>query len=195
MRTVNLHGVLGARFGRKFELAIEDPSEAIRALCVQLPGFEAAVKEGSWHLIRGPLDASDEVPEDGLKVSLGQQKELHIVPAIEGANNGWVNVVLGVALIAVAWWNPFGWAAGGAMITGTMAAGVGLAVGGLIQMTTKMPGVDESSMGGVDERASYLFNGPTNQSKQGVAVPRGYGRLLVGSIVVSGGIFAEEYAG
>lgn len=183
MRTVHLHGHLGEKFGKTYTLDIETPREAVRALSVQLPGFSDVIKAGNWHVVRGPLEQRDEVTEDGLEVALGGQNEIHFIPVIEGANSGWVSFIVGAVLVIAG------------VVTGNPAligAGIGLMVGGVIQLTTKMPGVDDSTKGSVDERASYLFNGPTNQSAQGVAVPRGYGRLLVGSIVVSAGIFAEE---
>ena len=36
------------------------------------------------------------------------------------------------------------------------------------------------------------FNGPTNTASQGVAIPRGYGRMLTGSIVVSASLYSEN---
>ncbi len=183
MKSVHLHGFLGGRFGEVYVLDVSTPREAVRALSVQLPGFEKAIRAGNWHIVRGPLAERDEVDEDSLELSLGRQGELHIIPAIEGANSGWVNVIVGAVLFVVG------------AFTGNvalMAMGVGMMVGGIIQMTTKMPGVQETS--DVDQRASYLFDGPSNRSTQGGAVPRGYGRLKVGSIVVSVGLFAEETA-
>lgn len=192
MKKVCLHGFLGEKFGQEYELDVDSPAEAVRAMGVQMPGFTEAIKKGSWHIIRGPLDESDSVDEGGLTVSLGRQNEIHIIPAIEGANNGALNVVLGIVIIAVAWWNPAGWAAGTALMVG--AAGAGLALSGIVMMTTKIPGVEKGSERG-EEKGSYLFDGPVNTSKQNVAVPRGYGRVLTGSIVVSAGLFAEEYVG
>lgn len=186
MKTVHLHGSLGARFGREYRLDITTPAEAVRALCVQLPGFEEAIRAGNWHVVRGPLAARDEVSEEALTLSLGQQEEVHLIPAISGANNGWVNTIVGAVLIVVGAMTSW---AGGA---GLIGAGIGMMLGGIIQLTTKIPGAEEVKS--ADEKASYLFNGPTNQSSQGVGVPRGYGRLKVGSIVVSAGLFSEETA-
>lgn len=184
MKTVYLHGHLGERFGKSYVIDVATPREAVRALAVQIPGFEAAIRAGNWHVVRGPLEGRDEVDTDSLEVSLGAQREIHLIPAIEGANNGWVNTIVGVVLIVV------GVVIGNPYLIGM---GVGMMVGGIIQLTTKMPGVDNDA-NGVDERASYLFNGPSNRSKQGIAVPRGYGRLKVGSVVISAGLFAEEVA-
>jgi predicted phage tail protein len=40
IRTIRLYGVLGATFGRVHKMAVETPREAIRALCIVIPGFE-----------------------------------------------------------------------------------------------------------------------------------------------------------
>ena len=73
-----------------------------------------------------------------------------------------------------------------------MAVGIGMMVGGIIQMTTKVPKADSSKRDAVDDQSSFLFSGPTNTSTQGVAIPRGYGRMLTGSIVVSAALYAEN---
>jgi predicted phage tail protein len=183
VRTVYLHGHLGERFGASFRLDVDTPQEAARALAVQLPGFSQVIRAGNWHIVRGPLEGRDEVDEKSLEVTLGTYGEIHFIPAIEGANSGWVSTIVGAVLVVA------GVMTGNAALVGM---GVGMTVGGIIQLTTAMPGVDMDEMQGVDERASYLFNGPSNRSKQGGAVPRGYGRLKVGSIVISAGLFAEE---
>ena len=45
IRTVRLYGKLGTRFGRRFELAVASPAEAIQALCVLLKGFRRELLE------------------------------------------------------------------------------------------------------------------------------------------------------
>lgn len=39
MTTVRLHGQL-RQFGKSFRFAVKSPAEAIKALCIQTPGFE-----------------------------------------------------------------------------------------------------------------------------------------------------------
>ena len=39
MTTIRLHGQL-RQFGRSFKMAVKSQAEAVRALCVQVPGFE-----------------------------------------------------------------------------------------------------------------------------------------------------------
>ena len=65
---------------------------------------------------------------------------IHIVPRLAGAKSGGVfQVVLGAALIAVAWWNPVGWL-GAAAVSGMYAAGASMIPGGVAQMLAPKAG-------------------------------------------------------
>lgn len=196
MKTLNLYGSMQEKYPGVFQMDVATPAEAIRAMCIQIPGFEEDIKAGNWRMVRGDLDGDDHVDEDGLQLTLGNQNELHLIPVIEGANSGVGMIIVGVVMIVAAFFTGgASIAAWGAMSVALAAAGVGMAVGGIIAATTKMPGVAESTSSDKEgDAASFLFDGPTNQSKQGGAVPRGYGRLLVGSIVVSAGLYAEPMA-
>ena len=44
----------------------------------------------------------------------------------------------------------------------------------------------------VENKPSYLFDGAVNTTRQGNAVPVGYGRLRVGSQVISAGLTAQN---
>ena len=185
MKTLYLHGYPETKFGGPFTLDVASPREAMMALAMQLEGFAEMIRDGAWHILRGPLEAGDDDDAERLDMELGGVEEIHLMPAITGAGNGGVfSIILGIAAIIAA---PFtgGWS------LGFYAAGAGLIVGGLIQMSIKMPGADTNTES-TDDRASFLFNGPRNQSTQGVAIPRGYGRARVGSIVISAGLYAED---
>lgn len=182
MKQIHLHGSLGAHFGERFSLEVRDPAEAVRALTVQLPGFRAAIEASNWHVIRGPLDGGDDLDEEGLAVALGNQREIHIMPAVEGAGEVF-NVIAGAALATVGVFtgNPY-----------LIAAGAGMAIGGVVQMTTSVPGSNYNERESPAERPSFLFDGPVNTSTQGLPVPVIYGRVRVGSVVISAGMTAEE---
>lgn len=196
MKTLNLYGSMQDKYPGVFKMEVATPAEAIRAMCIQIPGFEDDIKAGNWRLVRGDLAANDEINEEGMQMTLGNQNELHLIPVIEGANSGVGMIIVGIVMIVAAFFTGgASIAAWGTMSVALAAAGVGMAVGGIIAATTKMPGVAESTNSSKEsDQASFLFDGPTNQSKQGGAVPRGYGRLLVGSIVVSAGLYAEPMA-
>lgn len=183
MRTLHLHGPLKARFGESFLLDIATPAEAVRALCVQLPGFESAIRAGDWHVIRGSLDDGNDLDEEGVALTLGRENEIHLLPAVAGAGDGIWSAIAGVALIVVGafTYNP-----------GLIAAGAGMALGGVAQMLAPSPTSDYTDREKPDERPSFLFDGPTNTSTQGLPVPVVYGRVQVGSAVISAGMTAEE---
>lgn len=73
------------------------------------------------------------------------------------------------------------------MITG----GIGIAAGGVIQMLSPQTKA-LASQDGPNNKASYSFNGPVNTSAQGNPVPVLYGEMIVGSAVISAGIYAED---
>ncbi len=55
-------------------------------------------------------DAGENELSARLNEPLANGAVIHIVPRLAGAKSGGVfQVVLGAALIAVAWWNPVGW--------------------------------------------------------------------------------------
>jgi predicted phage tail protein len=64
-------------------------------------------------------------------------------------------------------------------------------LGGVAQMLSpQQKGL--SSKDSPDNGASYNFNGPVNTQAQGNPVPLLYGRMIVGSAVISAGIYAED---
>jgi len=99
-----------------------------------------------------------------------------------------MQVILGVVLIVA---GVFTFGATSAIGLAMIAGGAGLMVGGLVMMSMKPPKAQKAQEP-VDQMASFLFNKPTNSSTQGVAIPRGYGRMRVGSVVVSTSLTSEE---
>src|SRR5690242_15349739 len=107
MRTIVLHGALAARFGTSFELDVKNPSEAIRALILQLRGFRQMLREGDFKVIRAREHVADSLDLDELKLRLGRANEIHIVPVIAGSASGWGKVLAGVAIIGLAIAAPY----------------------------------------------------------------------------------------
>lgn len=191
MIKVHFYGNIREKFGTEFSLDAKTPGEIIRALCTQLPGLEEAIKAGNWHVLRGRLDEQDDISEESLHLEFGEQKEMHLMPAIEGSGSGGgiFQVIVGAALVVGGIFvTPFNPALGAAMI----GAGAGMMIGGIVMMTMRPPKGNTNNES-PDQRASFLFSRPTNSSTQGVAIPRGYGRFRVGSVVVSTSIVAEEF--
>ena len=191
LRTVRLYGKLGRMFGREFKLAVATPAEAVRALAVQIPGFEAhmmnAHKKGVAFAV---FTGERNITKDELLHPCADDT-IKIAPILMGSKEGgWLNIVVGVVLIAVGVmvdWSGSLASMGVAMI----GAGVSMAIGGVIQLLSPGPrgiGTEDRP----ENRASYNFNGPVNTTAQGNPVPVLYGRMKVGSAVISAGIIAHD---
>lgn len=202
MKNILLLGELGKRFGRKYRLDVKTPAEAIRALCANFPDFESFVgssekRNVGYRVIVGKQDITGEQLHD----PLGRQ-DIKIVPVIGGAGGSGIGtIILGVALVALSFYIPGSmFAINAALATGvsvtTMASaafyvGAALVLSGASQMLSPTAqGVTPSER--PENQPSYVFNGAVNTTAQGHPVPIGYGRLIVGSAVISAGITTEE---
>lgn len=119
---------------------------------------------------------------------------IHVVPRMEGAKDGGLfQVVLGAALIGLAWWNPAGWF-GAAAITGMYGAGTGMVLGGVVQMLTPQP---KTPLGNQTDngKASVYFSSVDNMVAQGNPVPIAYGEIMCGSRVISQEITTRDESG
>lgn len=191
LREVRLYGRLGARFGRIHMLAVSSTAEAIRALCVLIPGFERALADSDAHGVRyACFLGKRNIGEEQLQHPVGADA-IRIAPVMAGAKRaGLFQTVLGAVMIvvgAVLTYTGVGAPIGAAM----MKMGAVLALGGVIQMLSpQQRGL--SAQDSPENGASYNFNGAVNTSAQGNPVPLLYGRMIVGSAVISAGIFAED---
>lgn len=199
LRTIRLYGTLGSRFGRVHLLAVNSAAEACRALGVLLPGFEQFMIDSKD---RGLAFAMFHGKRNIGKEELGDppgRAEIRIAPVIQGSKRaGTLQTVVGVAIFAAAVFFSGGAAAGSAGLFAGSAGwgivgsiGISLALGGVSQMIAGTPkglGAQDQA----DNKPSYGFNGPVNTQAQGNPVPLGYGRMIVGSAVISAGIYAED---
>lgn len=188
LRTIRLYGLLGARFGRKFRLAVSNPAEAVRALCVLLPGFQqylmgAKAKGMEFAVFVGRQNLSKEQLHDP-----PGSDDIRIAPVLVGSKRGGIlQTILGVVLIVVGVWTQNYQLVfqGGVMV-----------LGGVAQMLAPQPkglGAKDSA----ENTPNYSMNGAVNTQAQGNPVPVAYGGhgtkgMFVGSAVISGGIYAED---
>lgn len=194
MATIILLGELGRQFGRRHKMVVASAAEAVRALGANFPSFEhELVSSGERGVGYKVLVGRDELNLERLHEPSGQQR-ITIAPVISGAGgNGLGQIILGAALIAVAWWNPMGWAAAGSFLSQATLYSVGtsMILGGVAQMIAPTPKSTDPSER-PENKPSYAFNGAVNTTAQGQPVPVGYGRLIVGSAVISAGIDVDE---
>lgn len=194
MRMVRLYGWLAREFGREFELEVRTPAEAVKALCVVLPGFKEAIRRDTRHLYRVLVGAEILDPEKQLHDPAGDV--IRLVPVVAGAKDGWGRILTGALLI----WATSGWGwlfAEGSLGAAFMAAGQGIgiatALGGVSQLLAKQPIFDPSLTSGPKDTPTATFAGPVNTIGQGYPVPVAYGRIRVGSAIVSGGIDSQTF--
>ena len=195
IKTIRLYGELGKRFGREFKLDVQSPAEAVRALRVIVPGFQAYLVEHAKSAFKVFVGGSNRSDEVGAPCS--DREVIRIAPTVQGAS-AVGRTILGAALIALAIWNPMGWIALGAQgavgTTALFSMGMSMALGGVVQLLSPTPTIDSGSGEKVENKPSYNFNGPVNTTAQGHPVPLCYGRMIVGSAVISAGIETRQQA-
>lgn len=214
LKTIKLYGILGQKFGREFKLDVANTREAMRALSVQIAGFEHfmlhAHEQGLRFAVflksknssnkRGKkrpaiydhetkrLITGDNIGEEQLDMNT-EAEVIHIVPRVMGAggNNGILQLVLGAILIAASFIPGIGQAAQVALI----GAGAGMAMGGVASML--MPKVDTTQDQNQDgNRANKGFGGAVTTVAQGNPVPILYGQREIGGFIVSAGQYPED---
>ena len=177
MVTVRFYGDL-KQFGTVFKLDIGSVPEAIRALVTQIPGLREHIEKGSYKVrVDGKY-----IGDEGVHSEVNST--LHLTPVVKGAgkNGGLLQVVVGIVMIVAAVFYPPLAPYAAAMIS----AGTGLVLGGVAQLLTKMPkaeGFKDS-----DDLKSSSFSNLANMTAQGAPVPLIYGKMMVGSKVLSQGV-------
>ncbi len=215
MVTIRLLGEAGRRYGRRFQLAVKTPAEAVRALCLQIPGLrqyllDSGEKGIDWRVV---TDHAEGLDEDQMLWPLSKRLVLAPLPAGRG---GVGKIVAGVALVALAVFVLPGAAIGlfglGQIGLGALAAPVGAigaslifsGVADLLTPTPKMPNVKGGGLGGGssstsgrdrDEQLnSFAFDKSNANTVQGDVVPVLYGERIIGALpVLSFGLELQNY--
>ena len=182
LKTIKLYGVLGKKFGKEFHLAVESTREAVKALSVQVPGFEQFMLTAHEQGLAFAVFQDDEnISEDQIDFETGA-KVIKIVPKVIGAGgNGILQTILGAVMVVVGVITQQYWAVG---------MGVGMMVGGIAQMLT--PKVDTEDQNQDGNRANKGFGGAVTTIAQGNPVPILYGQREVGGFIVNAGQFAVD---
>jgi len=189
LRDIYLHGAPGRTFGRRWQLDVASPAEAVRALCTLRPGLMAEIRKGWWRVIVGPPRLRNAIELPLLNMHAGSQP-IHIVPATPPHGSDAMDVgkiIVGVALVAVGvlFAQPY-----------LIMPGLSLIFGGVAGLLTPDPNrgtpTAATDMARPEDRPSFMFNGVTNNSQQGGPVPVVLGTHLVGSVLVAGSINVED---
>ena len=216
MKVVKVYGALRKKLGQcRFEFEAATPAQALKALCVNFPGLEKWLidteRDGvGYRVTIGKERVTDDLSP--LMMPWSEQEVLSITPIIAGAGRGFGMIAAGIGLVALAVvtggtsmaFTGAGFTAmsGGAAIPfaaatfGTKLAiaagtlGLGLTFMGIAQAISPQPDVpdfDESA-----QLESFSFSNVVNTSRQGLPVPIAYGRVFVGSAIISSGTDVDE---
>ncbi|PRC93100.1 tail assembly protein [Solimicrobium silvestre] len=185
LRTIRLYGKLGNQFGRVHTLAVANVREAVKALSVLLPGFERELLTSKARgIVYAVFIGKKNISKDDLHQPTGSN-DIRIAPILQGAKRGGIlQTIVGAVLVVVGTYFGQAWA---------VQAGIGMMLGGVVQMLSPQQ-LGQSGKDDPANAASYNFNGAVNTTAQGNPVPILYGRMIVGSAVISAGIYSEDKA-
>lgn len=181
MQTILLSGSLAKLFGRRHRVVTRGGWRDVMGYFKQFPGFERHMAESSSKGLRFAIfNGKENLSVEDLEKPTGRDV-IRIVPVIAGSKRaGLLQTIVGAVLVVV-----------GLVYQPLLPVGVALLAGGVIQMLSpqaKGLGTQDTP----NNRPSYSFNGAVNTSVQGNPVPLLYGRMIVGSAVISAGIYSED---
>ena len=183
LTTIRLFGQLRS-FGKSYRLSVRTPAEAIKALCVQLPGFELFISNAKsrgleFAVFRGKKNISES------EIGYQGEGDIIIAPVITGSKRaGILQTVVGVVLLAISYVFP---------VTAPYLApaGIGLVAGSVIQMLSPQAGGLKTSAA-PENTPGYAFGSAKNTTASGNPVSLCYGRRRWGGAIISAAIYAED---
>ena len=205
LKVVKVYGALRKRLGQcRFEFDVATPAQAIKALCVNFPGLERwlidSEKDGIGYRVAVSKEKATEQDVTPLLMPFSDKEVLSITPVVAGAGRGVGTILAGVALVGLAV------ATGGTGLSLGLSGfsgglGVSAAVGnvglfltltGIAQAISPQPEIGLERGREAAKLESFVFNNVVNTAKQGLPVPIAYGRVFVGSAVLSSGLDVDQ---
>ena len=177
MVNVRFYGSL-KQFGTEFRLDCKTPAEVIQALTSQIPKLRQFIQQGLFTVRVGREYLDNRYLEQGLNQHLKDNSTVHFTPVLKGSKKaGLFQTIVGAVMVVV-----------GAVFQQyyLVGAGIAMAAGGVAQMLTKMPSMKTGKE--AEKKQSTSFSNLSNMAAQGRPVPLAYGRIRVGSLIISQGI-------
>ena len=195
-RKIKLYGKLAEFVGSKeFDVKIKSVGQAVSFLINNFPQVESYMSPNYYQVKVGDYDIS----KDEIHYPIGKE-DIHFIPVISGAGRGFGKILLGAALIGIAFMLPATFMGGPATFSmkaglggGTLAKamvgiGASLVISGVSDLLFPIPEDDFSE----DPRLSFNFSGIQNTSRAGTPVPIVYGEIMTGSIAISAAIDTNQ---
>ena len=204
LRKIKLYGELAEFVGHKeFEVKADTLASAVSFLVNNFEGIDRFMNPKYYQVKVGNYA----VDESELSHPIGQE-DIHFIPVISGAGRGFGKILLGAALIGLAF-IPFagaGTGLGAAFKGGFSAAkfanvgfiskglaglGTALVLQGVSEMLFPLPKPPKFESE-EDPRLSFSFGGTQQTGRAGTPVPLVYGEIFTGSVVIRGGVDTEQ---
>ena len=206
MKIVKVYGELKKRLGQgRFELDVATPAEAIRALCANFPGLQKWIidseQDGIGYKVKVGKESIEEDNLENLHFPWSERDVFSITPVLTGAGRGFGKILIGALLIGAAFmtggaslsagtlsFKATAW--GGAwMASAAVSLGTSIMLTGVAESLSPVP---PGPPGESEKLDSFNFNGVVNTSRIGTPVPIAYGRVFVGSSVISSGLDVDQ---
>lgn len=187
LTTIKFYGAL-RQFGREFRLSVRSPAEAVKALCVQIPGFERFLSNAKsrgleFAIFRGSKNLEEK------ELGFGGDGDIRIAPVITGSKRGGVlQTIVGVVLIVAGVLLTPAFPMFGPLLVN---AGIAMGIGGVIQMLSPQAGGLKTSAA-PENTPGYAFGSAKNTTASGNPVPLCIGKRRVGGAIISAAIYAED---
>lgn len=199
MVKVKLLGELGRKFGRSYKFMAVNSREVLSALNRQIKGFKEYLATAHENGIGFKLVTDDPrgIDYEGVFMSCNQLVIAPVITGSGGTSGAIGQVLLGVALVALAFVPGIGVATAGALAgkftaVGTALFGLGASltltgIAGLLSPTPTTPNGDTR------KKESFLFDRAAELTVQGFVVPVVYGEYLVeASLIISSSIDTDQ---
>ena len=197
MKVVKVYGALRKRLGQcRFEFDVATPAQAIKALCVNFPGLDKwlidSEQDGVGYRVAVSKEKITQENVAPLLMPFSDQEVFSITPVVAGAGRGTGQILAGLGIIAASVFIPgLGIGLSGGVVTKVGLFGGALLLGGIAQAISPQPNLD-STLDESVQLESFTFSNVVNTQRQGMPVPIAYGRLFVGSAVLSSGLDVDQ---
>tara|TARA_Y100000385_G_scaffold57419_1_gene55131 strand:+ start:381 stop:1145 length:765 start_codon:yes stop_codon:yes gene_type:complete len=193
-RTIYLQGKMGELFGDVWNLNAATVAECMHGIDCQREGkLKQYLLDCTEKGIKFTVQRGKELLDyDNLQMDLGED-DLIISPVPAGSGNKLLKVIVGFALMVGAAMLMGPALAYGFTLKGVLYVGAVMAMG-MIGSALLNSGVAEymAPKKAGEKGDAFLFDGPVNNVKEGIAVPLAYGQVLVGGATISFGFSDHE---
>ena len=196
LKTIKLYGDLREITGHsELDAHVNSVGDSIRFLLMNWPQLEAHMNTQHYQVLTDGIDIGEE------EIHYPVAEEIKIVPVLSGAGGNTGRILLGAALIGLAF------TTGGASLAGLKAGtafqgaawwasgatmvGASLVLQGVTNILFPLP-KPEYFENDQDPRISFEFGGTPNTSRAGTTHPIVYGEIFTGSTVISMNVTTDQ---